>query len=259
MYLDECLRNANVVVVIGYSFVDETLKERLRSALRTNTSLKVLWFLTTNKELDLGINRVSSLAYAFGTQTVTIANEIVSLREQLAQPRGLAPLPPPPLVTLDTPKVPFVAGQQADFLWIPTFRARGFELQIKIASDQSYWRAGFILAPEHYVKETDTSRSISEYFLFHVGRDPDQLQNHLHFYLYQANRILLREDNFVWGAPDLKIDTTFLRNQDQLEIRFAGQNHILPLARTFFENLYLVAWADDQGPFSIQMMPRLKS
>jgi len=72
--------------------------------------------------------------------------------------------------TLERPRVPFRGHQMADFfLQEVAPRCRGFRLHITIPAE-SYWRAGFALSPDDYIREGRSDIEITQFFLFHLGR-----------------------------------------------------------------------------------------
>jgi hypothetical protein len=71
---------------------------------------------------------------------------------------------------LQSRRVPFKAGQSADFVREQISAAsRGFTLKITLPQEP-YWRCGFALAPEDYIRDGRADVTISQYFLFHIGR-----------------------------------------------------------------------------------------
>ena len=55
--------------------------------------------------------------------------------------------------TLDFPRVPFKHGQRADFIrQVLPSRSNGLDLKITVPKE-TYWRAGFALAPDDYIHE----------------------------------------------------------------------------------------------------------
>lgn len=276
MYFDECLRSAKLLVVIGYSFTDAALRERLRSALATNPKLEVLWFIRSETELDLTSQRIKSIPYPLRDRTDDLVCEIQAAKVRLTQlPRYFPPsFKTTEVITLEKPRVLFSAGQQADFQLFDVSASAGFEAKIRLP-DSPYWRAGFILANQDYLRDGDATRSIVEQFLFHIGRGhqarPREPRKTIQFVAYTQGKtrpiswrgVKSKADlEFDWTDDYFLIDATFGRETGVLELSLGSDSFAekknFPIDRTYFRYLYLLAWADGIIPFKVAIELRLK-
>jgi hypothetical protein len=147
-------------------------------------------------------------------------------------------------------RVPFRAGQNADFIEerIPP-ASRGFKLKIALPQE-TYWRCGFVLAPENYIRDGRADVTISQYFLFHIGQghigkggyvDP-QLPTGLHFRVYERDRSE-GEHPFHSESP-VNIDVKFGQDDGHVAVEFGGEHFDANLTPTYLRYLYVLAWAD---------------
>jgi len=182
--------------------------------------------------------------------------------EALARLMALARTPatarvPAVQTMLNSPKVPFAARQQADFLRVaPPSGLRGFSVRIGVPKEP-YWRAGFILAPVDYISEGNTSITPERYFQFHVGRGYklDNLsyrESDSIFYTayYQQNR-LFPDREFEWRQSSLELDVSFRSGGTKIAIGFAGLTFEQDIDPSYSRNLYLLAWTDGIMPFRV--------
>jgi KAP family P-loop domain len=177
--------------------------------------------------------------------------KIMPLGEQ-AGASGAPTDDPPPARSflLQRRRVPFKAGQNADFITerLPP-AARGFTLSMTLPVE-TYWRCGFVLAPEDYIREGREDVTISQYFLFHIGQghigaagtlDP-KLPSGLHFRVYERDRSE-GEQPFHSESP-VKIDVRFSHNDGLVAIGFGDVHVSTNLPPAYLRYLYILAWAD---------------
>jgi hypothetical protein len=157
----------------------------------------------------------------------------------------------PRSVLLDFPRVPFTQGQRADFILEElTSRSKGFDLKITLPQE-TYWRAGFALAPEDYIHEGRSDITITQYFLFHIGQgghaNPKQ-PTPLNYIAYHEGRSA-GAASFQSGSP-IELAVRFIKDR-RLRVDFGNRHYEAELDQTYFRYLYILAWADQFGPFRI--------
>lgn len=263
-FFDECIRHAKLLVVIGCALRDEALKERLYNGLENNPHLKLLWFLDEEKSVTFQNWSTNARSHPFGAETKKIVSVIKEHLRQIDAPETAdTSVLDMREIVLEQSKVPFSAGQGADFVLIDSSSSTGFTLEIEIPEGAPYWRAGFVLAPEPYIKEGDAFRSIAEYFLFHVGRgnwdDPEHMEEK--FLWLACLRGLRCRDlvMFSWDERNLVIDVNFDRGvESRAALEFANRKEQFVIDSNYFRHLYLLAWADGLSPFSVKMRLQLK-
>lgn len=165
-----------------------------------------------------------------------------------AHQRGL---PSPRSVLLNSPKVPFKGKQNADFVTeeIPR-ETKGFRLKVTVPHE-SYWRCGFVLAPEDYIHDGREDITITEHFLFQVGqgdRDPNQPTG-LRFQIYHHG-------NSPGALPfqsesPVEVDVRFSLDRRSVSILFGDKHLEETLEPNYFRYLYILAWADQFLPFRV--------
>jgi hypothetical protein len=162
---------------------------------------------------------------------------------------------------LERPTVPFSQGQDADFLreQIPRF-AKGFKLGIDIP-ENPYWRAGFVLAPEDYIREGRSDIKIQEYFLFHVGRgggghpsDPDAKVRYM---VYYRGQIVKHPTQFEC-SDRLELDVRFAGDRRSISVSFADVRYETEVDQSYFRYLYVLAWADNIRSFRVPVRLELR-
>jgi hypothetical protein len=161
-----------------------------------------------------------------------------------------------PVVTavLEKPKVPFSQGQWADFLReeIPQ-GAKGFKLTIDIPKIL-YWRAGFVLAPEDYIRGSRADIRIQTYFLFHVGRgvsgNPSDPAETFRYMAYYKEQVIKHPTQFECSDP-LELDVRFAPNRCGISVSFADVRYETEVDRSYLRYVYLLAWADNIGSFRV--------
>lgn len=125
----------------------------------------------------------------------------------------------------------------------------------------TYWRAGFILAPEAYLDEDGSRADITKYILFHFGRgrptEPTQANGVFHATIYRDGRMIRDPkdlDSFpTQGIVDVDIDRSSktVRLASDLFSSVAISTDWVPRV------LYLLAWADNKVPFEITLSAEL--
>ena len=186
--------------------------------------------------------------YRIDEELVRIAKQI---RDFLATQDAFA-LESPQSFTLRMPRVPFRHGRNADFeKFIIPAKARGFTMEVT-PPQQPYWRCGFVLAPEEYIRDGRTDVTISQYFLFHIGqghigpsgRFDASLPTGLHFRTYYRDRGD-QERPFDSGSL-VRIHVGIDRSDENITVAFDGQKVCAILPPTYFRHLYILAWADTE-------------
>ena len=153
---------------------------------------------------------------------------------------------------LQVSRVPFRDGQNADFIRKEiSGESKGFKLKIAVPQE-AYWRCGFVLAPEDYIREGRLDVTITQYFLFHIGqgdpRDPKQ-RTGLHFQVYRQDR----SDGpmpFRSESP-VDVDVRFGQDGDHVAIEFGDKHLEMELTPSYLRYLYILAWADRFPPFRV--------
>ena len=162
-------------------------------------------------------------------------------------------------VLLDFPRVPFRHGQKADFIRVDLpSRSKGFDLKITVPPE-TYWRAGFALAPDDYIDEGRSDITITQYFLFHIGQgghaNPKQLTplNYVAYYQDKPTETV----SFQSGSP-VELAVRFSADRRRLTVNFGDAHHETDLDPTYLRYLYVLAWADRFGPFRVPVQLRLR-
>ncbi|SPE37714.1 hypothetical protein SBA3_2700007 [Candidatus Sulfopaludibacter sp. SbA3] len=136
--------------------------------------------------------------------------------------------------------------QNADFAEEQIPSARGFTLTIT-PPQEPYWRCGFVLAPEEYIREGRTDVTIAHYFLFHIGQghigpsgrfDPS-LATGPHFRMYERDQSE-REWPFDSESP-VQIHVELGRSDGRVTVTFSGQNVSATLTPAYFRYLCILA------------------
>lgn len=159
---------------------------------------------------------------------------------------------------LDFPRVPFKQGQKADFIREKLLsRSKGFDLKITVPQE-TYWRAGFVLAPEDYIQEGRSDVSITQYFLFHIGQgghvNPTQPTPLNYMAYHQGRRV---ESSSFQSKSAVELAVRFSTDHRRLTVNFGDAHYETELDPTYFQYLYVLAWADQFGPFrvSVELRP----
>lgn len=234
--------------------------EVLRAGLESNaanggdTASKRQWSLA-----NLDVRRLLRVSPYVGPLDSRIARS-------KATDAGAATLPEPPGTTsssdlvasepkvtkiLDSPKVPFKAGQNADFIEIETRGLKGFNLVIT-APQATYWRCGFVLAPEGYIRDGRVDVTIDQYFLFHIcqgdANDPKR-PTRLHFQIYQQGRSV--EYQPFHSENPVPVHVTFGARDGHVDIGIGDKRYVTDLDPNYLRHLYVLAWADTQPPVRV--------
>lgn len=162
---------------------------------------------------------------------------------------------------LETPRVPFSEGQNADFLGeIVPREARGFKLIINMP-ENPYWRVGFVLAPEDYIRDGRSDIRIHTYFLFHVGRDaggrPSGPTETLRYMAYYKEHVVKHLTQFECSDP-LELDARFAPDRRSISVSFADVRYETEVDQSYLRYLYVLAWADNIGPFRASVRLQLR-
>ena len=159
-------------------------------------------------------------------------------------------------VILERPRVPFRGGQGADFLLKELPReCHGFKMALTIP-EQPYWRAGFVLAPDDYIREGRSDVEITQYFLFHVGRGSGKNPTERTELQYQAyyNRCPLTHPTSLGFEPVNVVEICVELGSEpvcRVAVGSAGVRLAAAVDRTYLRYLYVLAWADGFAPFRI--------
>jgi hypothetical protein len=168
-----------------------------------------------------------------------------------AEPSDLPAGGPKTAKILEVPRVPFRAGQNADFVKVEASDLRGFNLKITVPLE-TYWRCGFILAPEDYVRDGRVDVTIAQYFLFHVSRgdakNPKELTG-LYFQVYQQERSV-QHSLFHSGSP-VEVKVAFPARDGHVDIAVGDKRCAVDLDPNYLRYLYVLAWADMFPPFRV--------
>jgi len=168
-----------------------------------------------------------------------------------AEPGDLPAGAPKTAKILEVPRVPFRAGQNADFVKVEASELRGFDLKI-IVPLEAYWRCGFILAPEDYVRDGRVDVTITQYFLFHVGRgdakNPKELTG-LYFQVYQQE-CSVQYSSFHSGSP-IEVHVAFPARNGHVDIAVGDKRYAADLDPSYLRYLYVLAWADTLSAFRV--------
>jgi hypothetical protein len=157
---------------------------------------------------------------------------------------------------LDFPKVPFRGGQNADFIRETLSRgANGFTLRITVP-EQVYWRCGFVLSPEDYIREGRADIEIAQYFLFHIAQgkpttpaSPPQ-RTGLGWQAYYHNHSPASTP-FESPSP-VELQVRFNLRRRRLSICLRDQLLVeRELEPSYFRYLYILAWADYYPPVRV--------
>jgi hypothetical protein len=269
VYLGECLRNARLLVVVGYSFSDEPIVERIAGSTAENPKgLKILWFDPSGKtEPRLGIH---STPCKFGEDTESIVSDINDSLQEFDRAEGYIAAgsrvrsPLVQEVSLSRPRVPFANRQFADFYHFSIAGSSGFKLRVSIPRELPYWRAGLILAPEDYIHENDSSRSIIEYFLFHIGRgaqkNPKEFFEALQYVGYlKGKQVVAHSSQPEFSDATFEVRADLVRSEDTLSLHFLDQVRQIMVPSDYLTHLYLVAWADRLATFEIDLVVEIYS
>jgi hypothetical protein len=162
-------------------------------------------------------------------------------------------------VLLDFPRVPFKHGQNADFISREIPRgSRGFKLKITVPGE-SYWRCGFVLAPEDYIREGRADVAITQYFLFHIYQgdpaNPKQPTPLFYTVWHQGQRG--GTASFQSESP-VELAVRFAPDRRGLTADFGDAHYETDLDPTYFRYLYVLAWADPFGHFRVPVELRLR-
>lgn len=148
-------------------------------------------------------------------------------------------------LVLGAPKVPFKHGQNADFFRKKLLKTTGgFVMRITLPT-QTYWRCGFVLSPDDYIRENRRDIDITQRFLFHIGQGlptTPPVATGLTCQFYSINK----------GETPIPLDSTspveirvrFNRRSRRVSIDVGGEHHVRTLAPSYLRFLYILAWAD---------------
>ena len=155
---------------------------------------------------------------------------------------------------LEVPRVPFRDGQDADFFEVDTDGLTGFNLRITV-SPEAYWRCGFALAPEPYIREGRTDVTIEQYFLFHIGqgdsKDPTRPEPRF-FQVYQPGRSM-EYQRLDWGSQ-VEVRVIFGARRGHIDIGIGDKRYEADVNPQYLSHLYVLGWADTRHtnmPFRI--------
>ncbi|MBZ5673226.1 MAG: DUF4062 domain-containing protein [Acidobacteriia bacterium] len=156
-------------------------------------------------------------------------------------------------------RVPFRELQDADYVERTISRtAAGFRLKIEIPK-QPYWRAGFVLAPESYIRDGRTDTTITRYFLFHIGRgepsDPKK-KTGLHYQVYYKDQRITPRMPFE-SSNAVELNVAFNSGGRHITIDFAGVRYEQEIDPDYFRYLYALAWADWFDQFRVPVELKL--
>ena len=153
---------------------------------------------------------------------------------------------------LERPRVPFKRGQNADFFAAENLHElQGFNLRITLPKEP-YWRCGFVLAPESYIRNGRSDVTITQYFLFHVGQGESkapQQPTGLRYQVYEQE-ITAGPRPFSSDSP-VEVDVRVGMGSGHVGIRFGAESYGVDLDPRYFRNLYVLAWADNLLPFRV--------
>jgi hypothetical protein len=162
-------------------------------------------------------------------------------------------------VVLERPRVPFLGGQGADFHLkeLPS-GCPGFRLGLGLPR-QPYWRVGFVLAPEDYIREGRSDIEITKYFLFHAGRGDGKNPTEgteLRYQAYYNSGPLIGPTAFGFEPSEgvLNLDVAFTGGTDVRVAAASGSvgfGFSTVVDRSYIRYLYLLAWADRLAPFRV--------
>lgn len=136
----------------------------------------------------------------------------------------------------------FLNAQQADVLPIHEGQSLPTRISFKCMAQGPYWRAGLILADEHY----DPQRNgITDAVLIHLGSQPPELRLNLWAYVAGARLVDGRSFDAVAGKCDVRIDLN--HSQCVVTIQINGHEPVQLRGidtRRWSRRAFLAAWAD---------------
>ena len=160
-------------------------------------------------------------------------------------------------VVLEHPRTPFLGQQRADFfLKELSPGCRGFRLRLGVPRD-SYWRAGFALAPNDYIREGRSDIDITQYFLFHIGRGNGSRlteNTELHYRAYYNRAPLTQWIPFGSSfSEDVSLHVELGDGNCRVTSNFDGRGFIYSTVvdPNYVRWLYVLAWADGFAPFRV--------
>jgi len=161
-------------------------------------------------------------------------------------------LPTKVSLVLGAPKVPFKHGQNADFFRKKLLKTTGgFVMRITVPT-QTYWRCGFVLSQDDYIRENRSDIDITQRFLFHIGQGLPTippLATGLTSQFYSSNR---GETPIPVDSPSpVEIRVRFNRRRRSVSIDVGGEHYVRTLAPSYLRFLYILAWADHLPPCRI--------
>ena len=206
------------------------------------------------ENLDVGrLLRVSPYVGAFDSRIAQTATTGVTASPTIEG--GAAIITPPTSAPktlekiLQVPRV-FNSAQRADFFKVDNINLTGFNLSITVPPE-TYWRCGFVLAPEDYIREGRDDISITRYLLFHVfqgdPRAPKQPTG-LGFQVYKQDGSSGPQP-FSSESP-VQVSVT-LGADGHVAIHLGDVKYETSLHPRYLRYLYVLAWADQFGPFRV--------
>jgi len=224
---------------------DEWIKEPgVRELFRAGLDVKLKdeWSIA-----DLDVHQLLSISPCVGDFDAKLLEPDVTELQKIDSPAN-----PTRSFRLSTPRVPFSGRQGADYAKeILAPQTMGFTLKIEIPS-QVYWRCGFVLAPEDYIRPGRRDVTITQYFLFHVSRGsprtPSNQSESLSFQVYR-NDSTTGAQSFQSSNP---IEINVRPGSDGLiHFAFGDQEYADKVDPSYWRYLYVLAWADSFGPFDV--------
>ena len=186
--------------------------------------------------IDEVINRISGVGSILGLAEAGVI-------------RDLPAAGPTTATVLQVPRVPFIGGQNADFVKVETSGLNGFNLKITVPRE-TYWRCGFVLAPEDYVRDGRSDVTISQYFLFHVGRGDANSRKEvteLHYQVYRQDHSL--EYGSFHSGVTIDVHVTF--RDRHVDIAVGDKRCAADLEPSYLRHLYVLSWADAFPPVRV--------
>jgi hypothetical protein len=160
----------------------------------------------------------------------------------------------PRQVVLCRERIPFLHGQRADFFKteLPQ-RCERFKLAVE-EPHQPYWRAGFVLARTDDLKDARADLTITRDFLFHIGRGSSAAPTEytkLHYQAYSKDQPLTHTTPFRAPPGRVEIDVSINRDGHRISVSLGDSRFEGEVDLTGHRFLYVLAWADQFGPFKV--------
>ena len=202
-------------------------------------------------------NEFRPIRQAFSSLCERRATEERPVQHPPVTDTSVLPSPDEQRVVLEHPRVPFRGQQKADFLAQKLSPiCRGFRLKVALPSDP-YWRAGFVLAPADYIREGSSDIEITQFFLFHLGRDngggPTE-GNELHYRAYYNAAPVTQWIPFGNASAGLVVLDVQLGVGGGCRVASTdgtGFVYSTVILQDYVSYLYILAWADGRRPFRI--------